>query len=576
MKKLLKSLREYTQLSIITPILVLLEVFLEVLIPFQMAKIIDVGIKNNDVKYILKIGIILFIMSTLALIFGALAGKTAAIASAGFAKNLRKDAYYNLQNYSFKNIDKFSVSSIVTRLTTDITNIQMAFMLTIRLLIRTPFMIILSLFMTWKINKDIAIIFVFIIPFLALCLFLIAKNAKQLFSNVFKKYDDLNKTIQENVNASRVVKAYVREEFEINKFQKKSQNVYELFVKAEKLVALNSPLMEFTIYIAILFMLAIGGKSIVFGEMQIGQLSSVIVYAIQILISMMMVTFVFIMIIISEASRERLIEILDEKSDIVNKENSINYFNKYDIEFNNVSFSYDNNPKNLSLHNINLKIEEGQTIGIIGATGSSKTTLVQLMSRLYDVTSGELKIGGINVKDYNLETLRNNVAMVLQKNILFSGSITENIKWGNESATFEEVKNVCELAMASSFIDEFPDKYETQIVQGGNNVSGGQKQRLCIARTLLKKPKILILDDSTSAVDTKTEAIIRKNLKNIFPDTTKIIISQRISSIEDSDLIIVMEDGKIESLGTSKELLEKSNIYKQIFESQTKEGDINE
>lgn len=576
MKKLLKSLREYTQLSIITPILVLLEVFLEVLIPFQMAKIIDVGIKNNDVKYILKIGIILFIMSTLALIFGALAGKTAAIASAGFAKNLRKDAYYNLQNYSFKNIDKFSVSSIVTRLTTDITNIQMAFMLTIRLLIRTPFMIILSLFMTWKINKDIAIIFVFIIPFLALCLFLIAKNAKQLFSNVFKKYDDLNKTIQENVNASRVVKAYVREEFEINKFQKKSQNVYELFVKAEKLVALNSPLMEFTIYIAILFMLAIGGKSIVFGEMQIGQLSSVIVYAIQILISMMMVTFVFIMIIISEASRERLIEILEEKSDIVNKENSVNYFNKYDIEFNNVSFSYDNNPKNLSLHNINLKIEEGQTIGIIGATGASKTTLVQLISRLYDVTSGELKIGGINVKDYNLETLRNNVAMVLQKNILFSGSIIENIKWGNESATFEEVKNVCELAMASSFIDEFPDKYETQIVQGGNNVSGGQKQRLCIARTLLKKPKILILDDSTSAVDTKTEAIIRKNLKNIFPDTTKIIISQRISSIEDSDLIIVMEDGKIESLGTSKELLEKSNIYKQIFESQTKEGDINE
>lgn len=571
-KTLFKSIREYKKESILAPIFVILEVLMEVLIPKLMADIIDTGIQQGNMPYIIKLGIALVLMAMLSLVFGAVAGKYAAYAGAGYAKNLRHDIFYKIQQFSFKNIDHFSTSSLVTRLTTDITNVQMAYMMSIRLLARAPIMIILSLIMTMTINLEISIILLISIPILGTVLIFIAKKAHPHFISVFNEYDVLNNDVQENVNAARVVKAYVREDYEIKKFHGISQIIYNLFTKAEKIVAWNSPVMQFTMYTVILLMVMICGKSIVFGTMETGQLTSVIIYAIQILSSLMMVTFVFVMIMIAEASSDRIEEVLKEVPEMQDREDAVKVVPDGSIDFDNVDFSYSGKGGNLSLKNINLHIKSGQTIGIIGGTGSAKSTLVQMIPRLYDVTGGSVKVGGIDVRKYNLEALRDQVSMVLQKNVLFSGTIYENIRWGDENASDEEVQRVCRLAQADSFVQEFPEGYNTMIVQGGNNVSGGQKQRLCIARALLKKPKILILDDSTSAVDTKTDALIRKAFREEIPDTTKIIIAQRISSIEDADLIIVMENGEINGIGTSEELLRTNDIYREVYESQVKGG----
>ena len=575
-RKLLQSVREYKKESIMTPILVIFEVFMEVLIPLLMARIIDVGIANGDMGYILSIGVVLVIMAMVSLFFGAMAGRTGAIASSGYAKNLRHDIFYKIQEFSFKNIDHFSTSSLVTRLTTDITNIQMAYMMTIRMLVRAPIMIILSLVMTLTINADIALMLLITVPILGGALIFIAKKAHPHFIQVFDEYDVLNNTVQENVNAARVVKAYVRAEHEDEKFHKISGIVYKLFTAAEKIVAWNNPVMMFTMYLVVLCMVYIGGRSIVFGTMETGELTSVIVYAIQILSSLMIVSFVFVLIMIAEASTDRITEVLNEVPEMADKADAKTEVSNGDIDFENVDFSYAGEGGNLSLKNINLHIKSGQMVGIIGGTGSAKSTLVQMIPRLYDVTKGAVKVGGIDVRDYKLESLRDQVSVVLQKNVLFTGSIYDNIRWGDEKATDEEVQRVCRLAQADSFVQEFPDKYDTMIVEGGNNVSGGQKQRLCIARALLKKPKVLILDDSTSAVDTKTDAMIRKAFREEIPDTTKIIIAQRISSVEDADLIIVMDDGKINGMGTSEELLKTNAIYQEIYQSQVKGGEENE
>lgn len=571
-KLIKKSLREYYKQSILTPIFIILEVLLEVLIPLQMARIIDIGIKNSNMNYILKEGIILVVIAMYSLLFGILAGNYASIASAGFSKNIRKDIFYKIQEFSFKNIDKFSTSSLVTRMTTDISNIQIAFQMTIRLFIRTIFMIALSLIMTIIINPKIAIVFLLAIPILGSFLFLAIKFIFPLFESAYNEYDNMNKKIQENIIASRVVKAYVREEFEISKFNSTSNLVYSIFLKAEKLLSFINLIMPLTLYGVILSILYIGGKSIVSGNMATGELTTLIIYGTQILMALMMISFVFVMNLIAEASIQRIIEVLDEKVDITTPKNPIKNVKNGDILFNNVNFSYAGKNGNLSLKNISLDIKSGQTVGIIGGTGSSKTTLIQLIPRLYDVTDGSVSIGGIDVRNYDLETLRDAVSVVLQKNILFTGTIADNIRWGNPNATLDEIIKVAKLAHADKFIQEFPDKYDTKILQGGNNVSGGQKQRICIARALLKKPKILILDDSTSAVDTKTDYLIRKAFKEEIPNTTKIIIAQRISSIEDADVIIVMEDGAINGIGTSKELLETNEIYKEIYNSQMKGG----
>ena len=571
-KLIKKSLREYYKQSILTPIFIILEVLLEVLIPLQMARIIDIGIKNSNMNYILKEGIILVVIAMCSLLFGILAGNYASIASAGFSKNIRKDIFYKIQEFSFKNIDKFSTSSLVTRMTTDISNIQIAFQMTIRLFIRTIFMIALSLIMTIIINPKIAIVFLLAIPILGSFLFLAIKFIFPLFESAYNEYDNMNKKIQENIIASRVVKAYVREEFEISKFNSTSNLVYSIFLKAEKLLSFTNLIMPLTIYGVILSILYIGGKSIVSGNMATGELTTLIIYGTQILMALMMISFVFVMNLIAEASIQRIIEVLDEKVDITTPKNPIKSVKNGDILFNSVNFSYAGKNGNLSLKNISLEIKSGQTVGIIGGTGSSKTTLIQLIPRLYDVTDGSVSVGGIDVRNYDLVTLRNAISIVLQKNTLFTGTISDNIRWGNPNATLDEVIKVAKLASADKFIQEFPDKYDTKILQGGNNVSGGQKQRICIARTLLKKPKILILDDSTSAVDTKTDYLIRKAFKEEIPDTTKIIIAQRISSIEDADVIIVMENGSINGIGTSKELLETNEIYKEIYSSQMKGG----
>mgnify|MGYP001033474953 CR=1 FL=1 len=575
-RKLLKSIREYKRESILAPVFVVLEVLMEVLIPLQMSKIIDVGIQQGNLKYIIVMGLILVVMAMLALFFGAKAGTYAARAGAGYAKNLRHDIFYKIQTFSFHNIDHFSTSGLVTRLTTDITNLQMAYMMSIRLLARAPIMIILSLIMTMTINIPIAIILLVTIPILGGVLIFIAKKAHPNFIQVFDEYDVLNNTVQENVNAARVVKAYVREDYEIKKFHGISKIVYQLFTKAEKIVAWNSPVMQFTMYAVILLMVFVGGQSIVFQTMQPGELTSVIIYAIQILSSLMMVSFVFVLIMIAGASADRIEEVLDEIPELRDQPDAIQTVTNGDIDFENVDFSYAGKDGPLSLKNINLHIRSGQTIGIIGATGSAKSTLVQLIPRLYDVTKGSVKVGGVDVRKYGLAALRDQVSMVLQKNVLFSGTIYENIRWGDENASDEEVQRVCRLAQADGFIQEFPDGYNTKIVQGGNNVSGGQKQRLCIARALLKKPKILILDDSTSAVDTKTDALIRKAFREEIPDTTKIIIAQRVSSVEDADQIIVMDDGRIDAVGTSEELLKTNTIYREVYESQMKGGAENE
>lgn len=571
-KKLLQSVREYKKQSIIAPLLVTLEVLMEVLIPLEMAKIIDIGIAEGNLGYIIQRGLILVIMAMMSLFFGVQAGNFAAIAGAGYAKNLRHDIYYKVQDFSFKNIDHFSTSGLVTRMTTDITNIQMAYMMSIRLLARAPIMIILSWVMTLTLSRKAALLFLIVIPVLGGTLLFIAKKAHPHFIKVFDEYDELNNSVQENVNAARVVKAFVREDYEIGKFHGVSKYVYQLFTTAEKIVAWNSPVMQFVMYAVIMILIYIGGKGIVTGTMETGALTSIIVYALQIIGSLMMVTFVFVMIMIAGASTDRITEVLNEIPEMRDPTDAVTSVTDGDIIFDHVGFSYADEGGNLSLKDVNLHIKSGQTVGIIGGTGSAKSTLVQLIPRLYDVTEGSVKVSGIDVRKYNLEALRDQVSMVLQKNVLFSGTIYDNIRWGNENATDEEVQNVCKLAQADGFVREFPDGYNTQIVQGGNNVSGGQKQRLCIARALLKKPKILILDDSTSAVDTKTDALIRKAFREEIPNTTKIIIAQRISSIEDADLIIVLENGEISGIGTSEELLKTNAIYREVYESQVKDN----
>ena len=571
-KKLLRSVREYKKQSFLTPVLVAAEVFVEVLIPLLMAKIIDVGIMNGDMAYIIKLGALLVLLAVVALFFGAKAGQLAAVASSGYAKNLRHDIFYKIQDFSFGNIDHFSTPGLVTRLTTDITNVQMAYMFTIRLLARAPIMIVMSLIMTVTISPAIAFMMLITIPVLGGLLIFIAKKAHPHFIKVFDEYDELNNVVQENVNAARVVKAYVREDHEVEKFGKISGIVFRLFTKAEKIVAWNSPTMQFTMYIVVLAMVLIGGESIISGDMLTGELTSVIVYALQILTSLMMVSFVFVMIMIAEASTERINEVLDEVPEMEDKADAVTEVTNGDIEFEHVNFSYAGEGGNLSLKDVNLHIKSGQIVGIIGGTGSAKSTLVQLIPRLYDVTSGTVKVGGTDVREYNLKALRDQVSVVLQKNVLFTGSIYENIRWGDETASDAEVERVCKLAQADGFIREFPNQYETMIVEGGNNVSGGQKQRLCIARALLKKPKILILDDSTSAVDTKTDALIRQAFREEIPDTTRIIIAQRVSSVEDADVIIVMDKGEISGIGTSEELLKTNAIYREVYESQMKGG----
>ena len=575
-RKLLKSVREYKKQAFIAPVLVTLEVLLEVLIPLLMANIIDVGIMNGDMDYIIKMGIILVIMAMVSLFFGAKAGQVAAVAAAGYAKNLRHDIFYKIQDFSFGNIDHFSTSSLVTRLTTDITNVQMAFMFTIRMLARAPIMVVLSWIMTATISMKIACLMLITIPILGGVLIFIAKKAHPHFIQVFDEYDILNNTVQENVNAARVVKAYVREDHENEKFHKISLKVFDLFTKAEKIVAWNSPVMNFVMYTVVLAIVLMGGEDIVYGTMQTGELTSIMVYAMQILMSLMMISFVFVMIMIAEASSDRIKEVLEEVPEMEDVPDALTEVPNGDIDFEHVDFSYAGEDGNLSLKDVSLHIKSGQVVGVIGGTGSAKSTLVQLIPRLYDVTRGCVKVGGNDVRRYNLEKLRDQVSMVLQKNVLFTGSIYENIRWGDENASNEEVQRVCQLAQADGFIREFPSGYHTMIVEGGNHVSGGQKQRLCIAWALLKKPKILILDDSTSAVDTRTDALIRKAFREEIPDTTKIIIAQRISSVEDADMIIVMENGEINGIGTSEELLKNNKIYREVYESQVRGGEDDE
>ena len=577
-KKLSSYIKEYKKASILTPFFVVLEVIMEVIIPLLMSKIIDIGIPNNDINYILKIGILLTISAIMSLAFGMLSGRFAAKASSGFAKNLRKAMFYKIQDYSFENIDKFSTSSLITRLTTDVTNVQMAFMMIIRILVRGPVMLIAALIMAFSINAKLSCVFLVSIPVLGIALFYIATKAHPNFEKVFKKYDNLNRVVQENVGGIRVVKSYANEKHEEEKFKEVNNEVYTYFKKAEKIIAFNSPIMQFVIYFSVLTISLLGAKYIVGGTLQTGELSSLITYAWQILMSLMMLSMVFVMVVIAQSSAERIIEVLDEVPAIKNKKNAIKEIKDGSILFENVSFAYsdEKDPNKYALKDINLEIKSGETIGIIGGTGSSKSTLVQLIPRLYDASKGTVKVGGINVKDYDIKSLRDNVSMVLQKNVLFSGTISENLRWGDENADDDELEEASKLAQADSFIKEFPEKYDTYIEQGGTNVSGGQRQRLCIARALLKKPKILILDDSTSAVDTKTDSYIRKAFREKIPNTTKIIIAQRVSSIEDADRIVVLDEGKISGIGTSEELLKTNEIYKEVYNTQMKGGENNE
>lgn len=577
-KKLASYIKEYKKASILTPLFVVLEVVMEVIIPMLMSKIIDVGIPNKDIKYILEIGIFLTISAIMSLVFGMFSGRFAAKASSGFAKNLRQGMFYKIQEFSFEDIDKFSTSSLITRLTTDVTNVQMAFMMIIRILVRGPVMLIAALFMAFSIDARLSCVFLVAIPILGVALFYIAIKAHPNFEKLFKKYDKLNEVVQENVSGIRVVKAYANEEHEEKKFGDVNNEVYNYFKKAEKIVAFNSPIMQFVVYFSVLIISWLGAKFIIGGTFQTGELSSLITYAWQILMSLMMLSMVFVMIIISQSSAERIVEVLDQEPSIKNKKNAIKTIKDGSITFEHVSFAYsdEKDPNKFALRDINLEIKSGETIGIIGGTGSSKSSLVQLIPRLYDATKGTVKVGGVNVKDYDMESLRDSVSMVLQKNVLFSGTIAENLRWGDKNADDEELEKASKLAQADGFVQEFPEKYETYIDQGGTNVSGGQRQRLCIARALLKKPKILILDDSTSAVDTKTDSYIRRAFREEIPNTTKIIIAQRVTSVEDCDRIIVMDEGKINGIGTSEELLKTNKIYQEVYNSQMKGGEDNE
>ena len=569
-KKLLSCVREYKLPSILSPLTVSMEVLIEVLIPYLMADLIDYGINKGDMPYILKMGLFLFLCALVSLMFGVLSGRFAAKASAGFAKNLRHDMFHAVQDFSFANIDKFSTASIITRLTTDVTQVQNAYQMIIRIAVRSPLMFAMSLIMALRVNAKVSMVFLIAVPILIGALGFIMIKVHKIFERMFKTYDELNNTVQENLHGIRVVKAFVREDYEQKKFKGVSKLIYKLSTDAERILAFNSPIMQFCVYGCMLLISWIGANLIQQSLMTTGELMSLFQYTMQILNSLMMFSMFFVMIVMSQASIKRIVEVLDEKSDLVNPKNPIMQVNDGSIEFSNVSFSYKKDSDTYSLKDIDLKIESGQTIGIIGGTGSSKSTLVQLIPRLYDVSKGTLKVGGIDVRDYDIETLRSEVAMVLQKNVLFSGTINDNIRWGNENATDEQIKHVCELACADEFIEKFPDKYETYIEQGGTNVSGGQKQRLCIARALLKKPKILILDDSTSAVDTATDAKIRKAFREEIPDTTKLIIAQRISSVQESDKIIVLDEGKVVAFGSHDELMKTSNIYKEVYNTQMK------
>ena len=574
-----QSIRESKRDSMLTPILVAFESLTECFLPLMVATLVNKMQNGCDLSVIVKYGVILVIMACFSLLFGALAGITAANASAGFGKNLRKDLFVAVQNFSFENIDRFSASSLVTRMTTDVTNVQMAYMMIIRTVVRAPLMLIFSLIMGFVMGGRLALIFLFTIPVLGIGLGLVIKKTMPLFRKVFRKYDNLNSSVQENINGIRVVKSFVREDFEMKKFNTAAEDVCNDFTRAEKILALNNPMMQFCIYVVMIFVMTFGSFLVVnFGGaiIQVGQLSSLLTYSFQILMSLMMLSMIFVMVTISMESCERIVAVLEEKHTISNPENPIYEVKDGSIDFNNVSFKYSKRADRYALANINLHIKSGQTIGILGGTGSSKTSLVNLISRLYDVTEGEVKVAGVDVRDYDLVTLRDAVSVVLQKNVLFSGSIKENLRWGNKEATDEEIEEACHLACADEFIEQFPDKYDTHIEQGGTNVSGGQKQRLCIARALLKKPKILILDDSTSAVDTKTDAIIRNGFKKFIPETTKIIIAQRVSSVQDADQIIIMNNGSIEAIGTHDELLASNPIYQEVYYSQNRGGEQDE
>ena len=567
-KRLLKSVREFKKDALLTPFFVVMEV----IIPMVMALLIDKGIDGQDMAAIWKYGIILVLCAMLALVFGAAAGTFAARASTGFARNLRHDMYYNVQNFSFSNIDKFSTGSIVTRLTTDVTNVQNAFQMCTRIAVRCPVMLVFALFMAMKINSRMALVFLAVLPILAIGMGILMKVVGPVFERAFKIYDRMNTVVQENVRGIRVVKTYVREDHETEKFEGVSGMLYRTFSKAQKTMAGVMPLMQFCMYACMLLISWFGARLIVGGSMTTGELTSMFSYAMQILMSLMMVAMVFVMITMAKASAERVAEILDEQPDLHNPANPIHEVKDGAIEFDDVSFSYKGDERKLALKNVNLHIKAGQTVGILGGTGSAKSTLVQLIPRLYDTTHGTVKVGGVDVRDYDIEALRDQVAMVLQKNVLFSGTIKENLRWGDENASDEELERVCRLAQADEFIQQMPDKYDTHIEQGGSNVSGGQKQRLCIARALLKKPKILILDDSTSAVDTKTDALIRKAFAEEIPDTTKIIIAQRVSSVQDADQIVILDGGTVQAVGTHDELLAANTIYQEIYNQQNRKG----